>query len=509
MAMKVYPVKEFWKKLMVASLSVNTIPDLYMSYSRNARIFDAGIWPRRWKQLLTNSVLWTNNKGGFVMNNKLFQIANSKIYEVNTTTGVQTEKATLWYDATTDILIYWANIAIIASPWQAIKVFDGASISTPATVPATNTGYIEYCRWFSFLSHDNVLYISRPITVANPEYSYDWTGSGSQQITYDTNITGLIATMSGIYVFTEDKLEYLWANALQNVAGSATFISTPIGKGSQPINNLCIAADGEKIFYITKNLQVQTVNYIQGSIYTQIGELSARPVVSIKEFLKTIDVNQPSSFAFLNENDKTIQFHIRSVWSPFNDYVLIYDLVNDTWNVDTQKNYNYVVKFSDKYYGFSDVNSSIYQDDVGYSDAWVPIEFRIDTQNMNQGTFNQKIYGWLYVMGGIWYISDLQVLANIDNDQVFEDTVSGNSLNIPDLWEIWWEAIGEDPVWWFLTYNPKLVPFNRRADEGRMYQAGNRIQISFRSKSQIQDFIIDSVWIFYNPTNFSDITEIF
>jgi hypothetical protein len=43
--------------------------------------------------------------------------------------------------------------------------------------------------------------------------------------------------------------------------------------------------------------------------------------------------------------------------------------VNDTWNVDTNKNYNYVVKFGQQYYGFSDVNSSIYEDSIGNSDA--------------------------------------------------------------------------------------------------------------------------------------------
>lgn len=80
--------------------------------------------------------------------------------------------------------------------------------------------------------------------------------------------------------------------------------------------------------------------------------------------MNTIDVNQPSSYAFLNETDKTIQMHIRSIGSPYNDYTLVYDLVNDTWNVDTKKNYNYIVKDLDKYYGFSDVNSSIYIDDV-------------------------------------------------------------------------------------------------------------------------------------------------
>lgn len=256
-----------------------------------------------------------------------------------------------------------------------------------------NTGFLEYCRGFSFVTNENTLYISRPITPANPEFSYDFTGSGSQQITYDTTIRGLKATMNGIYIFTDDQAHFIGANSLQNVAGSATFISTPLGNSSYPMSNLCIASSGDKIFYVTKNLQVQTINYMQGTAFSAIGELSARPIVNIKEFLNTLDTDQPNAFAHYNETDKTIQFQLRSVGSPFNDYVLVYDLINDTWNVDTNKNYNYLVKFNDTYYGFSDVNTSIYADDTGFSDAGMPIEFRIDTQNMNQGTPNQKIYG--------------------------------------------------------------------------------------------------------------------
>lgn len=41
--MQTYPIKKFGTKLMVSSKAVNTIPDEYMSYARNARIYDGGI----------------------------------------------------------------------------------------------------------------------------------------------------------------------------------------------------------------------------------------------------------------------------------------------------------------------------------------------------------------------------------------------------------------------------------------------------------------------------------
>lgn len=261
------------------------------------------------------------------------------------------------------------SVAIIAGKGQPMKVFDGVSSVTTVTSPVTTSGIVEFTRNYGFTSAGNVLYVSRPATATNPEYAYDFSGAGSQQIVFEQEIVSLKATMAGLYVFTKNRVEFLGANSLQNVAGSATFISTPIGDGMEPITNLLTVASGDKLFTVTKNLQVQTVNFTAGVESAQIGELSARPVVGIREFMQNIDTDQPTGFAHYDENGKTVQFHLRSVGSPFNDYVLVYDLVNDTWNVDTNKNYCYVVKNGFDYYGFSDVNPSVYVDDVGQSDA--------------------------------------------------------------------------------------------------------------------------------------------
>jgi hypothetical protein len=62
--------------------------------------------------------------------------------------------------------------------------------------------------------------------------------------------------------------------------------------------------------------------------------LSARPIISIKEFLNTIDTDNPTAFAFYNQNDKTIQIHIRTKNFNYNNRALIYDIVNDTFSID-------------------------------------------------------------------------------------------------------------------------------------------------------------------------------
>lgn len=504
-----FPIQKFGSKLMVAGKSVNNIPEHYLSYAQNARIYDGGIWPRKGKELLTDSTVGTRNQGGFIMNNKLYQIANSNIYEIDKSIGTQTLIAALWYDALTDVLVYGDNIAIIASNWQSLKVFDGTTVSTPATVPASNSGIIEYCRGYSFLASKNVLYISRPISATTPTYAYDFTGTGSQNITFDWEIKGLKSTMDWLYIFTDSKVEYLGANALQNVAGSATFVSAPIGNIGYPINNLCITASGDKIFWLSQSMQIQTVNYIQGTSTTQIWELSMRPVISINEILKELDSSQPTAFSWFNEQDKTIQFNVRSQDYPYNDKTIVYDMINDTWGIDTGKNYNYVVRDWFDYYGFSDVNTSIYKENTGNSNAGDPIDFYISTNNLMVGTFRQKLFRGFFTQWWIGSLTSLEYKVYIDWEIVFQDTIEWDNSFISELWEIGWAPVGDEEIGWGLSYFANLKPYDIIADEWRIYTSGIRMYIEVSSTSQQQDFIIDRMWCRATITGFSDTTNKF
>ena len=623
------PIQKFWTKLMVASQSINKIPEEYMRLAMNARIRDGGIWPRRWKILLTNSSIGTVNQGAFIMNNTLYQVADSKIYSVNTTTWVQTEVADLGYDSRVDILVYrfprwpftaaetindtytvpftdrwrrftmttpnnveisifnpdtwnydfvdsvswtwmtnnalipsikviaawtdwlltvWAgwgtqvwddvilwigdfvsnnptgnasnNIriefgsfqsqeqAIIVSDNNTLKVFDGTSTFVNEQ-DIENNGIIEFTRGFSFLAQGNIMRISSPVTIDNPENAYDFTSANSQTISYDEDILGLHETMNGLYVFSETKVEFLGSNSLQNVSGSATFISTPLGTSWSLINNQCVASIGDKIFYVTKDLQIQSINYIGGTDSPVVWELSAKPVIGIKELLNTIDTEQPYAFAHYNKKEKTVQFHLRRINSKFNDVIIVYDFINDTWDIDTNKNYNWVLEDGNTYYWFSDVNTSIYRDDEWFSDAWIAIPFLIRTQAMNRGTLMQKRFTWFYTAWAVWPITNIEYSVSIDWQRVFRDSVEWNESNIIWLWEIADAEIGLDEVAWPLTYEWQRQVFDRTADQGRIRLDGVRIQFDIFSWSQIQDFIIDMLGYMFEPTRNIDINSKF
>jgi len=513
-----YPIKHFGTKLMVYSKAVNTIPDHFLSYSRNARIYDGGICARKWMSKMIVSPIAKKNRGGFVVKWILYEVLNGKIYEIDLIDWVQIYTVDLWYDLPIDYLVYSDDFVIISAVWQALIKFNGTTCTTITTAPTPDSNFLEYCRSFNFLANKNILYISRMIVEWIPDNAYDFTGiwtqtvhgktvdNPSSSLAFDNAITAMKATMHWLYIFTSDQVHYIDANSLQNVAGAATFISHPLWDTTDPMNDKCIVSSWDTIFYLTKTLNIQTVQYQQYTVDSILWELSSVPIIGIKELLRHVDPVQPSAFWFYNEYEKSINFFVRSVWSPFNNYVIVYDLVNKTWNLDTGRNFSSVIRIDRKYYWFSDVNSCIYEIDNGNTDNWIVIDFRIETQNMNQWSENQKLYWWLYILWWINPLSKVKVFANIDNEQVFYDEIGTATVNVWNItWEIWWESLGEEMLWWNTNELWKdLVFFDLKADEWRIYQYGQKIQLVFTCNSIVQDFLIDTAWIFFLPTWFTD-----
>ena len=494
--MKDIEIKGFWTKLMAASKSINKIPENYMTLAVNSRIYDGWIWARRWKKLLCEVLTWTQNKGGFILKDNLYQICDWKIFLVNKISWNREEKVNLWYDVFCDLLVYSNDFAIIVAKWQKMKVFDWNNLIEPTTVPSWDTwDILEYCNWYTFYAIKNTMYISRPIKPEEPHRAYDFTSSWSQTVTYETEITGLKGTMNGIYIFTKDKVEFIWWNNLQNISWSPTFISSPLGSGWEPINNQSIVASGDKIFYVTKNLTLNTINFVSGIENASLWELSLKPIISIKEYLQTLDYNQERAFWFFNQNDKTVQFHLKTKNFWYNNNCLVYDITNDTFSVDIGKYYNYVVKDWYKYFWFSDVNCSIFEDDVGNSDSWVTIPFKIVTQNLRFGSILQKRFGWFFIAWVIWRSTELEIFVRVDGNLVFQDKIRGEDTFISWFWETWWDDIWRKPIWWDFELKSLMFPFDKLADEGRIFVDGTRIQIEITSSSVFSDFLIDVLWV--------------
>lgn len=56
------------------------------------------------------------------------------------------------------------------------------------------------------------------------------------------------------------------------------------------MSNDLVTTSWDKVFYVTKNLNINTINYVQWTTGTLTLRLSNKPVVWIKELLQTIDI---------------------------------------------------------------------------------------------------------------------------------------------------------------------------------------------------------------------------
>lgn len=57
--------------------------------------------------------------------------------------------------------------------------------------------------------YSNILYVSRPITAANQEYCYDWTGSGSDSMVFESEILALAATLNRLFIFRKGGINWI------------------------------------------------------------------------------------------------------------------------------------------------------------------------------------------------------------------------------------------------------------------------------------------------------------
>lgn len=81
-----------------------------------------------------------------------------------------------------------------------------------------------------------------------------------------------------------------------------------------------------------------------------------------------VQLDDDQSDAFCSRQDDKVMWHLRSINSPILDVRLVYDITNDNRYPDNNIYYSCMVKFNNKYYAGSALNSDILEDSVSYSD---------------------------------------------------------------------------------------------------------------------------------------------
>ena len=503
-------------KLLLDSISRNKTPAEYLSVSKNARIKDQTITKRKWQKTVVESNIGTENKG-ITYNKELFVLADDKFQQVDLTAGTLTNKGSLITPQVVNFVNYWKYTLIFTGLGKP-RHYDWTTLAqTTTTSPDVDPIIADRFTGFTFMAgntadKENVLYISRPILEATQNYCYDRTGTDSEQITFDSKILWLISTLNQLFIFTENRIEYVSKESLQTVWWVATLISTPVGDWWQLASYRSVISAGDKVFYLTKNNTINTLNYASGTVDPAIGILTDEPVFKITKYLENLDSDQSGSFWYFNESDKTVQWFLKTQWALYNDTVLIYDIENTTWTTDTRKYYNDIITVNNLTYAGSSLSNNIIQDNIGLDDDNDAIEFEIHDTDISLWTIREKLFqGWM-TSWGLNKSTNIEITTYIDNESQSLVTIDGDDYFWLALspWSIgwaatWWTAIG----WSISDYEEDFKQFDITLDHWNIYTRGKRIKRVITENSLWSDFYLDLYSILADVTSNIELNDIF
>ena len=436
----------------------------------------------------------------------------------NTSISAITKTSTVAAPAWTDISWAWATPFLDSDDWATwVTITEKVNIDAPNVNPLiweSFTGF-TFIVW-NTPDTENVLYVSRPITVDNPERCYDWIWDNSEQITFDSKILWLSSTMNQLFIFTEKRVEYIGKDSLQTIGDSATLISTPVWDWGKLANYRCSIAAWDKILYLTKTNSINTLNFVPWTVDPWIWTLTDQPAFKITQYLNNLEDDQSNAFGYFDESTKTAHWFLRTKNSLYNDTILIFDVQNNTWTTDTNKYFNDVVVVDKNIYAGSALSNNIIQDNIWLNDDSRAIEFEIQDTDIALGTIKEKMFQWRETSGWLNKLTNLEFVTIIDDQESSLNHIKGldyytEALSEPLPWEIgwttiWWTAIGW--LQWDFDDN-QLVQFDKTLDHAYIYKRGKRIKRKITENSYWSDFYLDWYTIFADVTGNIELTDKF
>lgn len=527
-----------FSKWMIDAKGRNNIPAYFSWYIRNARIRNESTTNRRWPKELIN-LAWAPVRQMHWNDTELLVIAGGILYTVLPTL---TAHGSVWTAGQQYQMISQGKYTIILTGTSAPYVYsrtDGLFNSAvawawpwswPNTLPyggspdpgIQNPSPLIWASvtWFTFIagnqtSNNHILYISKPVLPDVPENAYSWSQTSlasswwtgiEAQSEYDvgrnrimtSEILAMESTLENVYVFCRETIEMIARNNVETFGTYYNLATIPIGDGDQVawVDAVCTAWD--KVFYITNSLQIKTIGYAQGIAYPQIGNLSDRRGQEIREFMKlNLNRDQSRSVAFFNKEDNTVEFHMRGIDSDWpNDITLVYDLIHDTFLVDTNKRYSCMTWGGTNWinvYAWDFTTSRVFEDYTQKKDttsAWsvVPTPFEWNSPNIALwNPAHEKQFRGFSISGWMNVNTTLEITCYIDWREEFTKTITHDDIYVSEQQAV---AIGGNEDNW--PGEETLRPFEYVADQWMLRKKGKRIRVKVKASEPDMEFYLDS-----------------
>lgn len=267
--------------------------------------------------------------------------------------------------------------------------------SVPANVP-TNFApkfwvVFNGCLWCSgWGANPNVVYKSLGGIYDNtgkfqvPAYD-DFTTTGSDQFTFEENITGLCANSQALFYFTKNTVSVTGHSDIETVQiwggwSRVAYATSVLTAKEWAINHYWIVWVGNDVYYITPSNKICKVYRWSNILWYEVQDLSGRKYAGCESLMKSLAKDQTDCWGYYIPKEDIIKWFFKSEGSAIHDICIIYDVGKDKFLVDNGKPFSDGINFHWEVYTISDIEPKLYIDEEGTEDEDAPIPFEYWTK---------------------------------------------------------------------------------------------------------------------------------
>lgn len=444
------------------------------------------------KGFITLINMWgaTSIKSLYNYNNKLVFIYNWDIYITNTALTLATN---LW------VLNTWVNTKdfwpSINSYWDLLMIFNGwipqlydwSTLSDITTIDAwylpntaeifSNSQWITNWTWSLIRSKPAISTFPTNLTIFNDV-------SESVIKTVSSPVVALKSNIQALFIFTENQI-YQFNDTYQTGTTPPAPVFNKIYDWQGPWSQNAVCAANNTVFYISKENKIKTINYQPWIPNSQVWDLSNLENNSIQEFIdEELNADQHLSTCQWYDKESLIKFNLRSKLSAYNDLVLIYDLKNNTWLLDSWKNFwtNWVM-INWKSYVWSSTTGKIYEDEAWKNDDWLAMTCKRKTKIFDFWDQTiRKILRQLKIWGSINLNTQIKITCETDNVITKTEYID--------------KFLVSNDTFWIKVDNIKY-PFRKAVSRWDLYEKWYAYSFNFEATWTDLDFTLETmnVWV--------------
>ena len=339
----------------------------------------------------------------------------------------------------------------------------GTTYTTPSNVPsnfAPKFGVVfNGClRASGWSTNPNVVYKSLGWLYDNagkfvaPAYD-NFTATGSDQFTFEENVTGLCANSQALFYFTKNTVSVTGHSDIETVEISngwsrVAYTTTVLTAKEWAVNHEWIVWVWNDVYYITPSNKICKA-YRGNNIYGyEVQDLSGRKYAGCEGLMKSLAKDQSDCWWYYVPREDLIKWFFKSEWSNIHDICVVYDVTKDKFLVDTGKIFYGWVNFHNSVYTLAEVEAKLYEDEIGTEDEDAPIPFEYRTKEFYVSDPSFKKLFW-ETRTTIDMNLNAQLIQEIWIDGKQVDTVTVDKTRLQDTaeWWIWTFATATAMVW--------------------------------------------------------------